>query len=178
AAHDRFQIRDGCQERRNNMQLATLNALLKSFCRQDSERDFQMVLSDRKPRNQRGLYRYKERTITLYPRTCDAIEIYGAALHELAHHLLWKRHENSLQRRFHQGMTVPHHGKEFRKILDELLGTFNFHYRELLKGKLVFNKRKPTLPPRFVPFDRNSGSSKSVESGGFGIGYSRTERRK
>ena len=39
----------------------------------------------------------------------------------------------------------------FVKTLDSLIRQFNRHYSAHLKGLIVFNKRRPTRPPRFEP---------------------------
>lgn len=139
----------------------TVKALLDSLC-QDGERDFRIVYSRRSPRLRDGNYRARQKRITLYPnKHPNSLNFIGVALHELAHHLHFTRHFHELSSRFHQGKRVPVHGKDFKEILDQILGAFNFRHREHFKGVMKFDRRRPGRPPRFVPFGKKVEQCKS-----------------
>ena len=129
---------------------AHVKALIDPLCNED-ERDFRLIFSERRPRWLKGKYVIRRKLIVLYPRNCrQEFDLEATALHELTHHLVWKRNDADLNALFYQGKRVPRHGRVFKTILEELVREFNFRYGELLPGKMVFEKGRATSGPRFL----------------------------
>jgi hypothetical protein len=122
---------------------STLKSLLS-----EQHRDFTVVFLVGKPRRFVAHYSRAKRQITIYPEHFENfLDMVGAGLHELSHHVMWNAHPALLRRRHRL-----RHGKLFRKYMDALLGTFNLKYREQFNGGFVWNRSKPTRSPRFVKF--------------------------
>lgn len=136
-----------------------LKTFLAVFVRPD-ERDFSVVYRKGRPRRRRGNYKTKTQTIILYASAFENdFNLIGCAFHELAHHVVWHRHRAMLDNRWLEGKRIFSHGKEFKDVLDQLLGAFNYQYRELLKGLIVYSRRRPISPPRFMPFETGKAVS-------------------
>ena len=130
----------------------TTKRIMASCCFTEKERNFEVVCSTQR-RSISGKYHRKSRTITIYVRAgSHVMDPYCIGFHELAHHLMWERHGHLLESQFYQGRRMAVHGSEFKKILDELLGTFNFRYREFLKGTITYDRRRPRIAPRWEYF--------------------------
>ena len=138
------------------MTVDKLKLFLNAFIQPD-ERDFSILYPNGLPRRRRGNYWRRQKRIDLYPKTFkNDFDLIGCAFHELTHHLVWERHCATMAGRWFKGQRIMAHGKEFKAVLETLLGTFNYQYRELIKGLIVYNRRKPRLPPRFVPFEKGA----------------------
>lgn len=135
----------------------SLKQFLDSFV-ELSQRDFKVQISPGNPKRFAAKYLAATRTITVYPKKLiERFAVEGAALHELAHHLSWREICQSRAASSSQRKLRRFHGKLFVKALDGLLRDFAFRYREHVKGILVFDPRRPSVAPRFVPFVRMTG---------------------
>ncbi len=151
------------------MTSATVKNMLDSLVPAKNERDFQFVFSGRNARYRKGMYSIKEKEIVLYPKAFQGypkthmaqMNLIGTALHELAHHLAAVRNGRVYTHRLHKENHMTPHGKEFKKILDELIGACNSGRQKTAKGILAYDRRKPTKPPRFVPIERNRKKASS-----------------
>ena len=82
----------------------------------------------------------------------ESLRILSLGLHELSHHIDHKRNKHAWYALRLSGRRRSLHGPTFVKTLDSLIRQFNRHYSAHLKGLIVFNKRRPTRPPRFEKF--------------------------
>ena len=133
-----------------------IKRLLDTFV-EESERDFTVEILRRKTRRRVGSYKPRDRRILLYPNCAYANTRYwaivGVALHELAHHLVYKRH----------GPGYHTHGEEYWTLHNDLLAEFNCRYAELLKGRVVCD-RNPRKVPKFIKF--TNSSAEPIMAGG------------
>ena len=130
-----------------------LRAFLNSLVL-EADRDFVVEITEKTYRRRRAVYIHKSKppVIRIYGgQDQPALTLICAGLHELAHHLNHKIHGELWRRMWRNGHSVPRHGPAFRKSLDALIGQWNFRYRELLRGLIVFDPKRPTRPPRFSP---------------------------
>lgn len=92
-------------------------------------------------------------TIVIYTRkNTQRMAIIGAGIHELAHHVNYANNGTAMLERLRKTGREPHHGQLFRRTLEEIVGRFNFLYREHVKGIFVVNPRRVSAAPVFQPF--------------------------
>lgn len=108
------------------------------------------VRIDQRPARYAGTYRLSKREVVLYPN-CPSLDkgnwnLIGAALHEVAHHIIRKNLSRFL---------TPH-GPQFCQVLDEITALWNFRYREIVAGYLDFDPDRPTRAPSFKRFERRA----------------------
>ncbi len=137
------------------MTAALIKTFLDSFC-EENERDFSVVLSKRSPRQLKGKYVIRKKLIVLYPKSSEnPFELEQTALHELAHHLCWKRNEAQLLALRHQGKRLPRHGREFKDIYYDLLAALDWRHEETSEP---FPSRQTPEEKLFFAIFRNSSS--------------------
>ena len=121
------------------------------------ERDFTVRISRRRTKRCMAIYHSGYREIAIYnglksQTTEECLRILALGLHELSHHIDHKRNKHAWYALRLSGRRRSWHGPTFVKTLDSLIRQFNRHYSAHLKGLIVFNKRRPTRPPRFEKF--------------------------
>ena len=138
--------------RKAAMTASNMKIFLDSFVI-EAERDFGVVFRRKKRKSCLGIYNNVQHRITIYQHSDGIAKLITTGLHELAHHLLWKRKIIWLVDLLRNGKRRPTHGKEFRKILDQLVASFNSRYEDRLRGSLVVNRRRRVSTPSFVTFE-------------------------
>ena len=121
------------------------------------ERDFSVRLCGRKTKRCMAIYHSGHREIAIYnglksQTTEECLRILALGLHELSHHIDHKQNKHAWYALRLSGRRRSLHGATFVKTLDSPIRQFNRHYSAHLKGLIVFNKRRPTRPPRFEKF--------------------------
>jgi hypothetical protein len=102
---------------------------------------------DRRPRSVATYVRAK-RLITIHAGHFEnPLDMLGAAIHEMVHHVNWNLHGPG-----RRAGTVKQHGKEFRRLMHAMIGVFNCRFGDSFGGRFVWSRRKPTRSPRFVKF--------------------------
>lgn len=130
------------------------------------DRDFTVEIMDRVHKRIRGFYLHKRRIIRVYGgERQDFIRLIMVGIHETAHHLDYKSNGDCWYSLRHAGKRIPRHGRDFKNAMDNLVGLFNFRYREVLRGIIVYDRRRPARPPRFERFDNaQQGENKEIEA--------------
>jgi hypothetical protein len=107
------------------MNVEKLKTFLDSLVAEEDQ-DFLVEISQRANKRRRGVYIPKGNVIRVYGGVRqESIWLIMVGLHELAHHLNYKRYRDSWRRLRQAGKRVPYHGRVFSNTMKRLVGQFN-----------------------------------------------------
>lgn len=117
------------------------------------DRDFAVEIRNKKLSRRLGMYIHRQKKIVVYGgQDQNSLYFVCVGLHELAHHIDWKKHGDWHRSLWYQGKRIPRHGKSFTSALEKLVGEWNFRYREHLKGLIEYNRKRRATPLKFSTF--------------------------
>lgn len=115
------------------------------------ERDFEIRFVRRPTRRVSGSYRYSTRTIKIVRRNNDGwFDLIGTGLHELAHHLNFKRGQIEWRLGPSGQRRGQYHGAAFLGALVEVTQAFNRRFCRHHAGKMVCDAKRLRQSPFFL----------------------------